>query len=295
MATVFYDKAMVNVSFDGLNENILASDCTINLSSSQQPLYSIGTKGTLGQFPTAARVGDISFNFITSITGAHHGYKGNIINYIASGVKHSTNSQCSGVEIKCAGITGYGYLNSYSFNVGSNTISTSSAAFTLYGSGSADPITGYLYSEANGGCVGIGSEVTTNLATGIAHGKTSDISTLATSITSPSETANIFAADYSLSLNHNPVYMVGQEFPLTSLYTTAAESVNVTEDIFDKGLKFNESSADYTLELKGFNSAGGDGTEAMEVKINAGKQISTSASAGLDDIIRTQKTINAAY
>ena len=37
MATVFYDKAMVNVSFDGLNENILASDCTINLSSSQQP------------------------------------------------------------------------------------------------------------------------------------------------------------------------------------------------------------------------------------------------------------------
>ena len=47
------------------------------------------------------------------------------------------------------------------------------------------------------------------------------------------------------------------------------------------------------LELIG--EALGDGTEAMEVKINAGKQISTSASAGLDDIIRTQKTINAAY
>ena len=293
MATVFYDKAMVNVSFDGLNENILASDCTINLSSSQQPLYSIGTKGTLGQFPTAARVGDISFNFITSITGDHHGYKGNIINYIASGVKHSTNSQCSGVEIKCAGITGYGYLNSYSFNVGSNTISTSSAAFTLYGSGSADPITGYLYSEAGGGCVGMG--VTTELATGIAHGKTSDISALATSIASPNETANIFAADYSLSLNHNPIYKVGQELPLTTLYTTAAESVNVTEDVFNNALKFNESAANYTLKLRGFNTAGGNGTEAMEVMISGGKQISTSASAGLDDIIRTQKTINAAY
>ena len=290
MATVFYDKAMVNVSFDGLNENILASDCTINLSSSQQPLYSIGTKGTLGQFPTAARVGDISFNFITSITGEYNGHKGNIINHIASGVKHSTSSQCSGVEIKCAGVTGYGYLNSYSFNVGSNTISTSSAAFTLYGSGSAEPISGFLYS----GPVGIGVS-TAELATGIAHGKTSDISALRTSITGPSETANIFAADYSLSLNHNPVYKVGQEFPLTSICTTAAESVNVTEDIFDNGLSFNEVASDYTLKLKGFDAAGGDGTEFMEVRINEGKQISTSASAGLDDIIRTQKTINAAY
>ena len=147
MATVFYDKALVNVSFNGMNENILASDCTINLSSSQQPLYAIGSKGTLGQFPSAARVGDISFNFITSITGAYQGYRGNLINYLASGVKRSLNSQCSGVEIKCAGITGYGYLNSYSFNVASNTISTSSAAFTLYGSGSATPVTGFLFNN----------------------------------------------------------------------------------------------------------------------------------------------------
>tara|TARA_Y100001973_G_C5193794_1_gene332792 strand:- start:953 stop:1837 length:885 start_codon:yes stop_codon:yes gene_type:complete len=294
MATVFYDKAMVNVSFDGLNENILASDCTINLSSSQQPLYSIGTKGSLGQFPTAARVGDISFNFITSITGAYNGYKGNLINYLASGVKHSVNSQCTGVHIECAGITGVGYLNSYSFNVGSNIISTSSAAFTLYGSGTAEePVSGFIHGGAPAGCVGIG--VTASLATGIAHGKTSDISALETSISNPTDTANIFAADYSLSLNHNPIYKVGQELPLTTLYTTAAESVNVTEDVFNNALKFNESSANYTLKLRGFNAAGGNGTEAMEVMISGGKQISTSASAGLDDIIRTQKTINAAY
>ena len=294
MATVFYDKAMVNVSFNGINENILASDCTINLSSSQQPLYSIGTKGTLGQFPTAARVGDISFNFITSITGSYHGYQGNLINYIASGVKHSTSSQCSGVEIKCAGITRYGYLNSYSFNVGSNTVSTSSAAFTLYGSGSATPISGFLFNNKGNTVVGVGTS-SPSLATGIAHGRTSDISALKTSITAPTDEGNIFAADYSLSMNHNPVYMVGQEFPLTSFYTTAAESVNVTEDIFNKDLKFNETAADYRLKLKGFNSAGGVGTDIMEVGISGGKVISTSASAGLDDIVRSQKTINAAY
>ena len=293
MATVFYDKALVNVSVNGMNEDILASDCTINLSSSQQPLYAIGSKGTLGQFPSAARVGDISFNFITSITGSHGGYRGNIINYLASGVKHSLNSQCSGVQIKCAGITGYGYLNSYSFNVASNTISTSSAAFTLYGSGTTTPVSGFLFNYTGDNPVGIGTTAT--LATGVAHGRYSDISALRTSITAPTDQGEIFAADYSLSLNHNPVYKVGQEFPLTSFYTTAAESVNVTEDIFDKDLKFNELATDYRLKLKSFNAAGNAGTEFMEVGITGGKQISTSASAGLDDIVRSQKTINAAY
>ena len=116
-----------------------------------------------------------------------------------------------------------------------------------------------------------------------------------TSITAPTDQGEIFAADYSLSLNHNPVYKVGQEFPLTSFYTTAAESVNVTEDIFNNDLKFNELAADYKLKLKSFNAAGEAGTEFMEVGIVGGKQISTSASAGLDDIVRSQKTINAAY
>jgi len=294
MATVFYDKAAVNVKVGDVNETLLANNCTINYSSSQQPLYAIGSKGTLGQFPSAARVGDISFGFLTSITGIHNGYKGNIINYIASGVKNSVNSEASGVQISCAGVTGYGFLNSYGFNVASNSISTSNASFTFFGSGAGlldqtlqqRPVEGFMY--------GTGEQAlnTGLLATGIAHGRTTNITPLATTITTPEETANIFGADYSLSLNHNPVYKVGQEFPLTSFYTTAQESVNVTEDVFDSALKFNEAATNITFSLAGL----GDASAATQaVGLSGAKQINTSMTAGLDDIIRTQKTLTAAY
>jgi len=291
MATVFYDKAAVNVSVGGVNETLLASDCNINYSSSQQPLYAIGSKGALGQFPSAARVGDISFSFLTSVTGRFHGHRGNIVNYIASGLKNSTNSEASGVQIKCAGITGYGFLNSYSFNVASNTISTSNASFTFYGSGAATPITGYIHTQPN-------TTVDTSVvATGIVHGTDTPLTQLRTTIVNPNETANIFAADYSLSLNHNPVYKLGQEFPMTSFYTTAQESVNVTEDVFDKGLNFNESASNITLQLVGIG--GTDNAQYPNNVIHVGlvgaKQVNTSMTAGLDDIIRTQKTLTAAY
>ena len=134
MATVFYDKAAVSVDFGGVGETLLASDLTVNYSTSATPLYSIGSKGALGQFPSAARVGDISFNFITSLTGVHYGQKGNLINFLASGVKHSVGSTASGVIITGPGVSGVGFLNSYSFNVASNSVSSSSASFTFFGS-----------------------------------------------------------------------------------------------------------------------------------------------------------------
>ena len=62
MATVFYDKAAVSVEWGDVGETLLASDFTVNYSTSATPLYSIGSKGALGQFPSAARVGDVSFN-----------------------------------------------------------------------------------------------------------------------------------------------------------------------------------------------------------------------------------------
>ena len=71
MATVFYDKAAVKVSFGGINETLLASNCSINFASPSQPMYAIGSKGSLGQFPAGARAGDMSFGFLTTITGIH--------------------------------------------------------------------------------------------------------------------------------------------------------------------------------------------------------------------------------
>jgi len=45
------------------------------------------------------------------------------------------------------------------------------------------------------------------------------------------------------------------------------------------------------MTLKGVDSSVG----AMEVQMISGQQVGTSASVGLDDIIRGQKTLTAAY
>jgi hypothetical protein len=290
MATVFYDKAAVSVEWGAIGETLLASDFTVNFSSSAQPLYSIGNKGSLGQFPSSARVGDVSFNFLTSITGQHYGQNGNIINFLASGIKHSVGSMASGVTISGAGVKGVGFLNSYSFNVASNSVSSSSASFTFFGSGDQLPVSGRLAESTTSP-----SAHAVNLATGVGHGRYTALTALQTQLAAPDDVASVFGADYSISFNHNPVYKVGQEFPVMSLYTTAQESINVTEDVFQSGLAFDESATDKTLIIKGLDGPGAPTATSMELKMISGKQVSTSMSAGLDDIVRTQKTLTASY
>jgi len=299
---IFYDKAAVKVTVGSTSEVLLASDCSVSFSSSVQPLYSIGKKGSLGQFPSSARVGEISFSFLSSMTGVHDGQPGNIINYLSSGVKGSINSNASGALIQVAGLSGTGFLNSYSFNIASNSVSTSSASFTLFGSGEVDPsaaasqflnlpITGRL---GNSDFAPVSDNA--RLATGIAHGRFTNLDDFRTELTSPTSNGTVFGADYSISFNHNPIYKVGQEFPTCTYYTTAAEQMTVTEDIFNSGLSFsgvnvNGEAGNVNLNVKGLI----DNSAQMQIGMSGVKQINTSASVGLDDIVRTQKTLVAAY
>jgi hypothetical protein len=222
---------------------------------------------------------------------------GNIINFLASGIKGSINSNASGALIQVAGLSGTGFLNSYSFNVASNSVSTSSASFTMFGSGEVDPsaaasqflnlpITGRLgnsdYTPISDG---------TRVATGIAHGRFTNLNDFRTELTGPVSNGTIFGADYSISFNHNPIYKVGQEFPTCTYYTTASESMNITEDVFNSGLSFSGVDVgDVMLNVKGLDSS-----KQMQVGLSGLKQINSSASVGLDDIVRTQKTLVAAY
>jgi len=297
---IFYDKAAVKVTVGSTSEVLLASDCSVSFSSSVQPLYSIGKKGSLGQFPSAARVGEISFSFLTSMTGIHDKQPGNIINYLASGVKGSINSNASGALIQVAGLSGTGFLNSYSFNIASNSVSTSSASFTLFGSGTTVgvgthqtlnlPVSGRL---ANSDFAPVSDNA--RLATGIAHGRFTNLNDFRTELTGPTSNGTVFGADYSISFNHNPIYKVGQEFPTCTYYTTAAEQMTVTEDIFNSGLSFDgtdvNGNGNVNLNVKGLI----DNNAKMQIGMSGVKQINTSASVGLDDIVRTQKTLVAAY
>lgn len=293
MAQVFYDKAAVEVSVGGVTETLLASDCNINYSNSLQPLYVIGNKGSLGHVPGGPRVGDISFNFLTSITGKVNSYPGNVINYLASGLKHSIGSTGSGVLIKCAGMSGMGFLNSYAFNTASNSVSTSSASFSLFG-GFDSATDSVISGRITGTDPAISNPGGTAVATGVAHGRYTDLTNLKTTISAPNagtEVGTVYSADYSISFNHNPIYKVGQEFPTTTLYTNASESINVAEDVFNSGLTYTGDANDYLINLKGVDST----EQTMEVKMISGHQVNTSATVGLDDIIRTQKTLTAAY
>lgn len=295
MAQVFYDKTTVQVEYDGVSETLLASSCSINYNNNLQPLYVLGNKGSLGHVPAGARAGEISFDFLTSITGEVHGYPGNIINYLASGIKHSIGSTGSGVLVKCAGISGWGFLNSYAFNAQSNAVSTSSASLSFFGgfdnpAGFTLPLSGRI----TGSDTEVGSP-TAMVATGVAHGRYTTLGSLYTTITAPNaaeEIGELFAADYSISFAHNPIYKLGQETPLLTLYTSATESINAVEDVFNSGLSYTGDATDYPLILE---SVSINATSDMRVTMVSGVQVGASVSVGLDDIVRSQKTLNAAY
>jgi|TARA_R110001583_G_scaffold125125_3_gene276607 hypothetical protein len=289
MATVFYDKAAVEVTHNGVTEQLLATNCSLNFSNTQQPLYMIGAKGSLGQFPSSARVGNLSFDFLTTVTGEYFGQIGNLVNSVASGIKNSTSngSEASGVTVKFAGVSGLGFLTDYSLSVASNTVSSSSAAFDFYGSGTQLPVSGRLTGV-------LGQQINTGvLTTGIAHGRYTNLNNFATVITAPSdgtEIGTVFSADYSLSLAHNPVYKIGQEFPMTCFYSSAQESVDIAEDVFNSGLKFKEVAQNLVMTVSGLG-----GSSGMEIGISGAQQVGTSMQVGIDDIVRTQKTLTAAY
>ena len=289
MATVFYDKAAVEVTHNNVTEQLLATDCSLDFSNSQQPLHMIGVKRALGQFPSAARVGELSFNFLTTITGNHFGQNGNLINAVASGVKNdaANGSEASGVTVKFAGVSGLGFLTSYSLGVASNSVSSSSAAFTFYGSGTQIPVSGRLTGV-------VGQPLNTGaLTTGIVQGRYSNLNNFSTIISAPesaTETGTVFSAEYSLSMGYNPVYKIGQEFPTTCFYTNAQESINITEDVFNSGLAFKETSQNLVMTVSGLG-----GSSGMEIGMSGAQQVSTSMQAGLDDIVRSQKTLTASY
>ena len=290
-ATVFYDKAVVEVKFAGEREQLLASDCSLSFSSTQQPLYAVGTKGALGQFPSAARAGEVSFSFLTSLTGEYLGHSGNLINGLASGIKNnaSNGSEASGVEIKFAGVSGSGFLTSYGFGVAANSVSSSSASFTFFGSGDQLPFSGRL-AAVDGTVVD-----EAKLASGIGHARYTNLDNFALVIENTAETATVYGIDYSLSLNYDPIFKVGQEFPTTCLYTNAQESVTITENFFDSGLKFEPlSNQNITLTISGLPLLGVQ-PPGMQIGISGYKSVSSSMAAGVGDIVRTQRTLTAAY
>ena len=86
----------------------------------------------------------------------------------------------------------------------------------FFGSGSQLPVSGRLaesvefpHRQSQG-----------NIGTGVVHGRYTPLTTLQTSISNAGgadpDVGTVFGADYSVNFNHNPIYKVGQEFPVTS-------------------------------------------------------------------------------
>ena len=111
------------------------------------------------------------------------------------------------------GLSGKGFLNSYAFNVGSNSVSTSSASFSFFGGfdeSDSLPISGRI----SGSSVPFSNQGGNEVATGIAHGVNTPLTTLKTEIKAPAEgggdqNGTVYSADYSISFGHNPIYKIG--------------------------------------------------------------------------------------
>ena len=66
--------------------------------------------------------------------------------------------------------------------------------------------------------------------------------------------------------------------------------MDIAEDVFNSGLKFKEVAQNLVMTVSGLG-----GSSGMEIGISGAQQVGTSMQVGIDDIVRTQKTLTAAY
>ena len=88
---------------------------------------------------------------------------------------------------------------------------------------------------------------------------------------------------------------MGQEFPAVALYANAQESLGLTENIFQSGLAFDQGGSDLTLSVSGLAPLVAGGGSSMNIGLAGATQVSTAMSAGMDDIVRTQKNLTSVY
>lgn len=263
MARIYYDQCEVKINDTG----VLATSINLNTDITLGPVYTLGKRKPFKkQITTGPRSSNFQISYLINPTGdpSFDAIK-TIKNLLTSPENYP------GVTIALAGITGYNcYLNNYSLKIEPNNVVVAQANYITYHRISGD--------------LSIKDNPNPASADSIAHSSRSNV------ISGRNfGQSDIYNLNYTFALNLNPIYTIGQEEPIEVKPIRGQETVNMTENLFQK-LVYTGENLPLKIEVSGLLDSNKFDITMPDAYIN-----NSTIESNLDDIVRTTKTIVQYY
>lgn len=263
MARIYYDQCEISINGTG----VLAVSASLNTDVTLGPVYTLGKRKPFKkQITTGPRNNAFQISYLINPTGDP---SFNIVKDIKNLI--STPSSYNGVTLAFAGITGYNcYLNNYNFKVEPNNVVVAQANYVSY-----HRVSGDLNIKTNPNSASSDS---------IAHSTRSNI------ISGRSlGNSDVYNLTYTFAANLTPIYSLGKEEPIEVKPIRAQETVNMTENIFNK-LVYTGENIPIKLQISGLLDSNSFEIEMPDAYVN-----NSTIESNLDDIVRATKTLVQYY
>jgi len=203
----------MNLQYNNINLSVnssylLCDSITLSESSQQKPIYTFLNKSIYDSVPTTLK---------NSISISYYMEPDNEPNYpiVTSIVDNTTIPQPSIINIGNIFITGY--LNNYSLSLTPNSLIKASATFEIY-----YPFTGNLIPQLEADSL----LYDVNNSSGVSHYWSAQLS----SGTNPISNNNVLQLDYSASINLNPIYSIGNPYPVQIYIQNIQENITILSE-----------------------------------------------------------------
>lgn len=262
MPRIYYDQCELRIN----NTGVIATSANLNSDIALGPVYTLGKRKPFKRLVTTGPASStFQIQYIINPTG-DPGF--NTISEIKNFISAPTNY--NGVTIALAGITGYScYLNNYSIKIEPNNVITAQASYISY-----VPISGDISIKSNPNSA---------VSDSIAHSSRINI------VSGKSLDGDSYSFSYAFNCNLNPIYVLGQREPVEVKPIRAQETVNMTENVFNK-LVYTGENVPLRISISGLLDNNNFTIQMPDAHIN-----NSTIETNLDDIIRTTKTLTQYY
>jgi hypothetical protein len=265
-----------NVKISINNTGLMADSASVNFRYPIRPVYNVGKVGVFNRVMDGGSTTEISLNYISEV---YRDPNFGILNYVKN-----TNSNDYDKFIVCVGgISGISVLESLSFTLAVNEPLSVSAGYVSY-----QPTSGTLREQTNNNYNPSGTS-------GIAHSWTTKFYNGTNLIT----TGNFYSLSYQYRANWNPIYTIGNTYPIQIDFNSAEETIEVVRDFYKSAHPSGFDSESFLgidkLRIYGLSEINTVGNAYIELNLSSGYVINNQVNATSDDIIRITSTVQRVF
>lgn len=279
MKSVRYDQLPLKI--DGID--VLALNFSASQSASLEPVYTLGRAGIHSQAPSSSRTYQASFSYVPvfQILDGSKGHGDNLTHFLKE-IKENLNTNFNPFTLDIAGIqSNKSVLRSIQFSISPYSLIQFSVAFDIFGEFLGEVAAEYIDEEK--------SSLLEKSPNSIQAENINPHYTRL--IASPGLDGSILRTiSYSFNVNYQPVFKVGQEFPLQILYQNATEEVEVVETDREQDITFRGKDSSFDIDIHTL-----DPDYYLNIKMLNPVIVSESTNISAGEILSSSKRLRSFY